>query len=170
MTFTTFTTEERAVSPVIGVILMVAITVILAAVIGTFVLGLGDSVGQTAPQASLKATASTSGDGSFTITHNGGDAIRSDQTRIVVSIDGTEVGTLEPASTAVSPLTVGTSATFTFQSDSGNAAFTAPNTGVWSGYSNAATGAASLSSGETLSITIVDIESQSVIFQTELTA
>jgi len=31
-----------AVSPVIGVILMVAITVILAAVIGTFVLGLGD--------------------------------------------------------------------------------------------------------------------------------
>jgi len=36
--------EDRAVSPVIGVILMVAITVILAAVIGTFVLGLGDSV------------------------------------------------------------------------------------------------------------------------------
>ena len=38
--------SDRAVSPVIGVILMVAITVILAAVIGTFVLGLGDSVSQ----------------------------------------------------------------------------------------------------------------------------
>ncbi|WP_254537649.1 type IV pilin [Halomarina litorea] len=38
------TGDERAVSPVIGVILMVAITVILAAVIGTFVLGLGDNV------------------------------------------------------------------------------------------------------------------------------
>jgi flagellin-like protein len=38
--------NDRAVSPVIGVILMVAITVILAAVIGTFVLGLGDSVQQ----------------------------------------------------------------------------------------------------------------------------
>lgn len=37
----------RAVSPVIGVILMVAITVILAAVIGTFVLGLGDSIGSS---------------------------------------------------------------------------------------------------------------------------
>lgn len=37
----------RAVSPVIGVILMVAITVILAAVIGTFVLGLGDSIGNS---------------------------------------------------------------------------------------------------------------------------
>jgi len=37
-------TDDRAVSPVIGVILMVAITVILAAVIGTFVLGLGENV------------------------------------------------------------------------------------------------------------------------------
>ncbi|MFB6283967.1 MAG: type IV pilin [Halobacteria archaeon] len=36
--------EDDAVSPVIGVILMVAITVILAAVIGTFVLGLGNNV------------------------------------------------------------------------------------------------------------------------------
>jgi flagellin-like protein len=40
--------SNRGVSPVIGVILMVAITVILAAVIGTFVLGLGDSVQQNA--------------------------------------------------------------------------------------------------------------------------
>ncbi|RQG97695.1 type IV pilin [Natrarchaeobius chitinivorans] len=40
--------EERAVSPVIGVILMVAITVILAAVIAAFVLDLGGSVGQEA--------------------------------------------------------------------------------------------------------------------------
>ena len=40
----TETRDDDAVSPVIGVILMVAITVILAAVIGTFVLGLGDNV------------------------------------------------------------------------------------------------------------------------------
>lgn len=40
--------EERAVSPVIGVILMVAITVILAAVIAAFVLDLGGSVGEEA--------------------------------------------------------------------------------------------------------------------------
>ena len=37
--------EERAVSPVIGVILMVAITVILAAVIAAFVLDIGDDMG-----------------------------------------------------------------------------------------------------------------------------
>jgi len=45
--------SERAVSPVIGVILMVAITVVLAAIIGTFVLGLGDQVQPTSPQASF---------------------------------------------------------------------------------------------------------------------
>lgn len=44
--------NNEAVSPVIGVILMVAITVILAAVIGVFVLGLGDNVSQN-PQAGL---------------------------------------------------------------------------------------------------------------------
>ena len=37
--------EDRGVSPVIGVILLVAITVILAAVIGAFVLGLGNDFG-----------------------------------------------------------------------------------------------------------------------------
>lgn len=42
--FTENDNETDAVSPVIGVILMVAITVILAAVIGTFVLGLGDGI------------------------------------------------------------------------------------------------------------------------------
>lgn len=46
--------DDNAVSPVIGVILMVAITVILAAVIATFVLGLGDQVAETAPQASFQ--------------------------------------------------------------------------------------------------------------------
>jgi len=43
--------EERAVSPVIGVILMVAITVILAAVIAAFVLDIGP--GDTDPQAAI---------------------------------------------------------------------------------------------------------------------
>jgi flagellin-like protein len=69
--------ENRAVSPVIGVILMVAITVILAAVIGTFVLGLGDQVQQTSPNAQWNWE--TDGDiesgGSLSITHEGGDPV-----------------------------------------------------------------------------------------------
>lgn len=40
--------DDRGVSPVIGVILMVAVTVILAALVATFVLGFGDSTTQSA--------------------------------------------------------------------------------------------------------------------------
>ena len=66
--------DDKAVSPVIGVILMVAITVILAAVIGTFVLGLGDDVTEaTAPTADFDFD--TDSDGAVTITHSGGDSI-----------------------------------------------------------------------------------------------
>ncbi|WP_255169851.1 type IV pilin [Natrononativus amylolyticus] len=46
--------EERAVSPVIGVILMVAITVILAAVIAAFVLDIGST--SQPPQASFSVS------------------------------------------------------------------------------------------------------------------
>jgi len=77
-------TEDDAVSPVIGVILMVAITVILAAVIASFVLGLGDTASQSNPQASFswdyEANSTLAGlgkgmDGNLTITHDGGDSI-----------------------------------------------------------------------------------------------
>ena len=67
-------TEERAVSPVIGVILMVAITVILAAVIGAFVLGLGGETQET-PQASLSFELDEPDDGDVTIEHRGGDTL-----------------------------------------------------------------------------------------------
>jgi len=65
--------DNTAVSPVIGVILMVAITVILAAVIGTFVLGLGDSVQQNA-----QAGVSAANDEAVTLTSlgSGTDGIR----------------------------------------------------------------------------------------------
>jgi flagellin-like protein len=95
--------DDDAVSPVIGVILMVAITVILAAVIATFVLGLGDQVSDTAPQASFSYDyeQSTSDDDSYggghtsysgedadgllTITHSGGATLQADQLSVTGS-------------------------------------------------------------------------------------
>ncbi len=77
--------DDRGVSPVIGVILMVAITVILAAVIGTFVLGLGDSLEQ-APQAQLDAELTSSD--TIQISHNGGDAL--EDANVVLTVDGSE--------------------------------------------------------------------------------
>ncbi|SHH32117.1 type IV pilin [Halobaculum gomorrense] len=83
MDFNALFDDDRAVSPVIGVILMVAITVILAAVIGSFVLGLGNSVQQTAPSANFQFDFES---GNVTATHTGGDSIPGDQLNIT---DGT---------------------------------------------------------------------------------
>jgi flagellin-like protein len=89
--------DDRGVSPVIGVILMVAITVILAAVIGTFVLGLGDSL-QQAPQSQISVadaddTANLSADETddvLTISHDGGDELASGDYRLVVTTSADE--------------------------------------------------------------------------------
>ena len=94
--------DDDAVSPVIGVILMVAITVILAAVIGTFVLGLGENINDDAPNTTWETsyeesspTTSTScdpaGDGSentLEITHQSGQTIDAD--RLTISEDGSD--------------------------------------------------------------------------------
>jgi flagellin-like protein len=87
--------EDRAVSPVIGVILMVAITVILAAVIGTFVLGLGDRVSEASPNANFGfdygATAGNADE--VSITHDGGDGVEASQ--VNVSIGGANAWGIE---------------------------------------------------------------------------
>jgi flagellin-like protein len=86
--------DDDAVSPVIGVILMVAITVILAAVIGTFVLGLGENLQNPSPTTSMSIS-----DGSgpyadsdatsealdwFVMSHDGGDELKAEDLKIVV--------------------------------------------------------------------------------------
>ncbi|GAA1335681.1 hypothetical protein GCM10009647_078000 [Streptomyces sanglieri] len=67
--------DERAVSPVIGVILMVAITVILAAVIAAFVLDMGD-MGDQPPSAQIGFNENV-GD-NVTISVTGGENIDGD--------------------------------------------------------------------------------------------
>jgi len=119
--------EDDAVSPVIAVILMVAITVILAAVIATFVLGLSDSVDNTAPQATFGFEYEQNEGGSdvLTITHQGGDTIEGQNLNITAdgaiskvpreAYVGTDVFTGE--------ITAGTEATVdntTFKDDSNN--------------------------------------------------
>ncbi|PSQ25852.1 type IV pilin [Halobacteriales archaeon QS_9_68_17] len=81
-------TDDKAVSPVIGVILMVAITVILAAVIGAFVLDLGGNT-QDTPQASFDYDYSSSSE--VTITHESGDSLEADN--LAVNIGGDEIST-----------------------------------------------------------------------------
>ncbi len=82
--------DDRAVSPVIGVILMVAITVILAAVIGSFVLNLGGTQ-EAAPQASIsieEVNGSAASD-YIIFAHNGGDGFTEENTNeLRVTVNG----------------------------------------------------------------------------------
>ena len=137
-------TDERAVSPVIGVILMVAITVILAAVIGTFVLDLGQSAGQAAPQASLAISVDSSTD-EVTIDHTGGDALVNTSTRVIIDGNGT---------------------TTTFQAgDSGlwNGSFTVGDDVTLSH-------GGGIGPGDQITVTIIDTDSQRQVFETTVTA
>ncbi|WP_256394230.1 type IV pilin [Natronoarchaeum rubrum] len=115
-------TDDDAVSPVIGVILMVAITVILAAVIGAFVLDIGGSQ-DAAPQASWDYSydegstagygdgSSSNGDDSVTISHSGGDDISNSV--LTFEIDGNSPSSSDIgwSSSAPSTWSAGTSAT-----------------------------------------------------------
>jgi len=73
-------TDDDAVSPVIGVILMVAITVILAAVIGAFVLDIGSNQEQP-PQTTWEwSNDASTATGTVTLEHGGGDTVEADET------------------------------------------------------------------------------------------
>ncbi|WP_303647866.1 type IV pilin N-terminal domain-containing protein [Haloarchaeobius amylolyticus] len=84
MQLTQLFTEKRAVSPVIGVILMVAITVILAAVIGAFVLNIGGNQ-EKVPQASFSFAVNGTG---LDITHDGGESVATGQ--VTFTVDGVD--------------------------------------------------------------------------------
>lgn len=97
---------DRGVSPVIGTILMVAIAVILAAVVGSFVLGIGGDLSQS-PQVSLDVSDAAddvdnegvnSGDGPddiIVIEHSGGDSLESSNLELTVTNTSGESYSLE---------------------------------------------------------------------------
>lgn len=87
--------NDRGVSPVIAVILMVAITVILSAVIGTFVLDIGSSLSESPPTAQFSAEqenvtytdywGQTKSYRIVNITHVGGEAINTENIHVTVA-------------------------------------------------------------------------------------
>ena len=89
--------DERAVSPVIGVILMVAITVILAAIIGAFVYGYGGSVVKTASPA-------------FTVTRTNASCVTTTFADLGGAITVTDVAVQYPSGTTYTDGTATTTA------------------------------------------------------------
>ncbi|WP_313693981.1 type IV pilin N-terminal domain-containing protein [Halorarum halobium] len=122
MKLTKLLADERAVSPVIGVILMVAITVILAAVIGTFVLGLGQGLNQTSPQATYEWTQSGSSAGDITVTlqHTGGDTFQDSNVEFSVTASNSPSQTASDWSNTDGEITAGSSVTFHSGQTDGN--------------------------------------------------
>ena len=103
-----FRKNEEAVSPVIGVILMVAITVILAAVIAAFVFGLGGSQ-QAAPTASIVASNNPdTGAYDLKIQQKGGDMLKGGDWKLsVVNATGTDTTPFFITSNSSADLSVG---------------------------------------------------------------
>lgn len=78
--------EDRGVSPVIGMILMVAITVVLAAVVGASVLGVQEKQ-SIEPQAHWDETENRTASGQIddvTIEHTAGEPVPTDEVKILV--------------------------------------------------------------------------------------
>lgn len=96
--------DEHAVSPVIGVILMVAITVILAAVVAVFGFGFGGP-DQKGPVASIQVTnvPETTGIIDMKIVHRAGESFKAGDWRISI----VEVGSPPAFITAISGFSVG---------------------------------------------------------------
>ncbi len=162
--------DERGVSPVIGVILMVAITVILAAVIGTFVLGLGDSL-QQAPQSQISVEdASGSYDGEtqdiIEISHNGGDEITMGDLRIVLDHDTATVNNFESGAWED---TDGRSDGLTLQDSSDSAVSDTTTFSVGDTLTiHDATGSADIATGE-YEVQIIHVPSDSILKETTVT-
>ena len=104
-----FTKNDEAVSPVIGVILMVAITVILAAVIAAFVFGMAGNISKTKVVA---ATAQQTTASNIVVTYQGGQDAKTcvgivwtvnDETG--TALTGAVMGST--SATATAPVTVG---------------------------------------------------------------
>jgi flagellin-like protein len=132
--------NNKAVSPVIGVVLMVAITVILAAAIGSSVFGQGTA--KSAPQANIdiKAINATS-NGWIKFEHLGGDPIHfetdNSTTKVMVSVNG--ANSVELGATNLSTFDVGDIYVMNLPSN------------------------ASVSSGESLNVKIIDVQTKQLI-------
>jgi flagellin-like protein len=154
-----FGKNDEAVSPVIGVILMVAITVILAAVIAAFVFGMGPPV--KAPQTQLKITATAGSSGYLKISHDGGDSLVLKDQKLTVKWATNDTIMLNAI-----PMTNGTSVTNGFTSTETLAA----GSYVQNNWVNiGATGGNQPLQGQILQISILDTPSGQVIANTKVT-
>ncbi len=80
--------DNSAVSPVVGVMLMLVVTIIIAAVVSGFAGGLGGGTGK-APQASVDCTVDLDSH-QFIFEHKGGDAFALKDVKVILATEDTK--------------------------------------------------------------------------------
>lgn len=83
--------SDRAVAPVIGVVLLVALTVLAATAVGT---ALPSNLSEPAPTAAFDLSADETG--RLAVTHLGGDSIATDALRLRIRVDGEDLSDQPP--------------------------------------------------------------------------
>jgi len=137
--------DNKAVSPVIGVVLMVAITVILAAAIGSSVFGQGPS--ESAPQANINIIALN--ESTIKLEHLGGDTILlNDNTTTKVMFANATTSFELNAASATSAFDVGMTQTLSLK-DVNDTSYSQP-------------------AGDFVTIKIVDVKTKQLIADKEL--
>lgn len=147
---------RRAISPVIGVVLLVAITLLLASITAAFVLGIGGE--QRAPQASVSVAVDVD-DEQVKLVHQAGESLSADRTRIVWEIGGETVRS--EATEAEQTLEAGKSTVFTFDGSTSAS-------GAWSSYGSP--GTVDIQSSDQMTVTIYDTESGKPVVERTVTA
>lgn len=102
-------TDDRAISPVIGVILMISLAVLVASMIGGFTLSMGDNLQAQAPDAGFTFSYNANA-GTISITHDGGQPFTTDNTQsLLVKQTGSSTATevWVDGSTGAFPVTAG---------------------------------------------------------------
>jgi flagellin-like protein len=93
--------NEKAVSPVIGVMLMIVVTVILAAAVSSYAGSM--STQDTAPQATFSVDSSSQSDGYIQISHLGGDIVPKSDLKIAISYGDRLSGYVNMSNVTFSP-------------------------------------------------------------------
>lgn len=148
--------KARSLSIVFGLVLMSATTVFVGAVVGSFVLGLGEDVQQSAPQAVLEVTAVDDDGGQVRFVHENGDALHSNRTKVLISRGG-RTDAFVPSEEG-GTLTAGDETTYNVASDVW--------TGSWRGYDQPVSSTLSgLQRGQYVTVTLVDTESEQIVYR-----
>lgn len=79
--------SRRAVAPVVGVSVLIAVTVVLAALVGAFAIGVNGQAGD-APEAAITATFGNEHPNQINLTHHSGDALTVRDLTVRISVDG----------------------------------------------------------------------------------